>query len=69
MVAKWALSGGGLPPKPPGHFRSHSLKLPLGRDVSLVGVRLGPESERPPVFPKKKKVLKEVSKLGMFSKF
>lgn len=57
MVAKWALSGGEPPPKPPGHFRGHSLKLPLGWGLSLVGVRLGAESERPPkgkVFEKEK---------------
>ncbi len=70
MVAKWALSGGEQPPKPPGHFRSHSLTLPLGWDVSLVGVRFGLESERPPVFSKgKEKILKEVSNWGIFLKF
>ncbi len=53
--AKWALSGGVPPPKPPGYFRNHSLKLPLGWDVSLVGVCFGPERERLPGFPKGKK--------------
>ncbi len=64
MVAKWALSGGVPPPKPPGYFRNHSLRLPLGWDVSLVGVRFGPERERPPGFQKEKKNFKKKFQTG-----
>ncbi len=36
-------------PKTPCHFRSHSLMLPLVWVLSIVGVRLGTERERPQV--------------------